>query len=192
MNEPLSDPSAVDPAEAFVSSLSSCHMLWFLSIAAARKFRVDTYSDHAISIPRLDSQRLIGSRLRPRAVAAVHDRTGVAVKIRRRPAPPLAATDSHRLPARDRGRQGTRRAPFDLLPRRPSPESRAVGFASRSAKGERPAMVTMMIVKFGNKRSPADAVAAGGLRRQPSTRGGFFGALESSVRALKYPQEHMA
>lgn len=44
---PLSDPSAVDPEEAFVASLSSCHMLWFLSIAATRGFRVDTYSDHA-------------------------------------------------------------------------------------------------------------------------------------------------
>jgi len=44
---PLSDPSAVDPEEALVSSLASCHMLWFLSIAAARQFRVDSYSDHA-------------------------------------------------------------------------------------------------------------------------------------------------
>ena len=44
---PLSDPSAVNPEEAFVSSLASCHMLWLLSIAAARRFRVDSYSDHA-------------------------------------------------------------------------------------------------------------------------------------------------
>ena len=44
---PLSDPAAIDPEEAFVASLSSCHMLWFLSIAAARGFRVDTYSDPA-------------------------------------------------------------------------------------------------------------------------------------------------
>ena len=44
---PMSDPSAVDPEESFVSSLSSCHMLWFLSIAAARKFCVDSYSDRA-------------------------------------------------------------------------------------------------------------------------------------------------
>lgn len=44
---PLSDPSAVDPEELFVSSLSSCHMLWFLSIAAARRFLVDSYSDGA-------------------------------------------------------------------------------------------------------------------------------------------------
>jgi organic hydroperoxide reductase OsmC/OhrA len=44
---PLSDPAAVDPEEAFVASLSSCHMLWFLSIAAGRGFRVDQYTDCA-------------------------------------------------------------------------------------------------------------------------------------------------
>jgi len=44
---PWSDPAAVDPEEAFVASLSSCHMLWFLSIAAQRGFRVDRYVDAA-------------------------------------------------------------------------------------------------------------------------------------------------
>ncbi|MEO8753997.1 MAG: OsmC family protein [Casimicrobiaceae bacterium] len=44
---PMSDPAAVDPEEAFVGSLSSCHMLWFLSLAAKRKFRVDSYRDCA-------------------------------------------------------------------------------------------------------------------------------------------------
>lgn len=44
---PYSDASAVDPEEAFVASLSSCHMLWFLSIAAKRKFCVDAYTDNA-------------------------------------------------------------------------------------------------------------------------------------------------
>jgi organic hydroperoxide reductase OsmC/OhrA len=45
--EPKSDPAGVDPEEAFVASLSSCHMLWFLSIAARRGFCVDSYSDNA-------------------------------------------------------------------------------------------------------------------------------------------------
>ena len=45
---PLSDPSAVDPEEAFVASLSSCHMLWFLSIAAKRRFCVERYADSAV------------------------------------------------------------------------------------------------------------------------------------------------
>ena len=44
---PLSDPKGVDPEEAFVASLSSCHMLWFLSLAAQRHFRVDRYVDNA-------------------------------------------------------------------------------------------------------------------------------------------------
>lgn len=44
---PLSAEDAVDPEEAFVASLSSCHMLWFLSIAATRGFRVDDYHDTA-------------------------------------------------------------------------------------------------------------------------------------------------
>jgi organic hydroperoxide reductase OsmC/OhrA len=44
---PLSNPAAVDPEEAFVASLSSCHMLWFLGLAAVRKFRVDSYVDQA-------------------------------------------------------------------------------------------------------------------------------------------------
>jgi len=45
---PRSDPSAVDPEEAFVASIASCHMLWFLSIAAARRYCVDRYVDHAV------------------------------------------------------------------------------------------------------------------------------------------------
>lgn len=45
---PLSDPAALDPEEAFVASLSSCHLLWFLAIAAQRKFCVDQYRDTPI------------------------------------------------------------------------------------------------------------------------------------------------
>jgi organic hydroperoxide reductase OsmC/OhrA len=47
---PMSDAAAIDPEEAFVASLSSCHMLWFLSIAAQRKFCVDRYFDSAIGV----------------------------------------------------------------------------------------------------------------------------------------------
>jgi organic hydroperoxide reductase OsmC/OhrA len=45
---PLSDPAAVDPEEAFVASLSSCHMLFFLYFAAKGGFVVDTYEDGAV------------------------------------------------------------------------------------------------------------------------------------------------
>ena len=44
---PWSDASAVDPEEAFIASVSSCHMLWFLSLAAQQGFRVDRYEDAA-------------------------------------------------------------------------------------------------------------------------------------------------
>lgn len=44
---PLSDPAAVDPEEAFVASLASCHLLWFLALAAQAGFRVDDYADRA-------------------------------------------------------------------------------------------------------------------------------------------------
>ena len=47
---PMSDAAAMDPEEAFVAALSSCHMLWFLSIAARRKFRVDRYFDAAVGV----------------------------------------------------------------------------------------------------------------------------------------------
>jgi organic hydroperoxide reductase OsmC/OhrA len=47
---PLSVAAAVDPEEAFVASLSSCHMLWFLSIAAKRQFVVESYRDEAVGV----------------------------------------------------------------------------------------------------------------------------------------------
>lgn len=47
---PLSDPCAIDPEEAFVASLSSCHMLWFLDLAAARGFCINSYQDRAVGV----------------------------------------------------------------------------------------------------------------------------------------------
>ena len=44
---PFSNPACVDPEEAFVVALSSCHMLWFLSLAAAEGLIVDRYTDNA-------------------------------------------------------------------------------------------------------------------------------------------------
>ena len=51
---PYSVEANVDPEEAFVASLSSCHMLLFLSIAAKRRFVVDTYIDNAVGIMEQD------------------------------------------------------------------------------------------------------------------------------------------
>ena len=44
---PWSDAACVDPEEAFVASLASCHMLWFLSLAADAGWTVDAYRDDA-------------------------------------------------------------------------------------------------------------------------------------------------
>jgi organic hydroperoxide reductase OsmC/OhrA len=47
---PYSVAEAVDPEEAFIASLSSCHMLCFLSIAARRRFVIDSYKDQALGV----------------------------------------------------------------------------------------------------------------------------------------------
>jgi organic hydroperoxide reductase OsmC/OhrA len=47
---PLSAEAAVDPEEALVAALSSCHMLWFLSLAAGSGWRVDEYRDQAAGV----------------------------------------------------------------------------------------------------------------------------------------------
>lgn len=43
----FSDPAGVDPEEAFVASLSSCHMLTFLYLAAKKGLVIDSYVDQA-------------------------------------------------------------------------------------------------------------------------------------------------
>ena len=47
--------SCVDPEEAFVASLSSCHMLTFLALAAKKKHVVDAYHDQAVGILAKDT-----------------------------------------------------------------------------------------------------------------------------------------
>ena len=47
---PWSDPAAVDPEEAFVAALASCHMLWFLFLAAKAGWVVDSYRDDASGV----------------------------------------------------------------------------------------------------------------------------------------------
>lgn len=53
---PYSDVSAIDPEEMLVSCLSSCHMLWFLSIAVKHKFVVDRYTDSALGVMGKNAQ----------------------------------------------------------------------------------------------------------------------------------------
>lgn len=68
---PLSDESAVDPEEAFVASLSSCHMLFFLDFARRRGFVIDAYEDEAQGTLEKDSQGRMAMTvvtLRPKVV----------------------------------------------------------------------------------------------------------------------------
>lgn len=46
--EPMSVAANVDPEEAFVASISSCHMLWFISYAAKEGLLIKSYTDDAI------------------------------------------------------------------------------------------------------------------------------------------------
>jgi organic hydroperoxide reductase OsmC/OhrA len=63
--------AAVDPEEAFVASLSSCHMLFFLLFAARAGLRVDRYEDEATGeMAKNEFGRLFVAKvtLRPRIV----------------------------------------------------------------------------------------------------------------------------
>ena len=64
-----SDTGAVDPEEAFVAALSSCHMLTFLAIASKRKLSLDSYVDDAVGfMEKNEAGRLAITRvtLRPK------------------------------------------------------------------------------------------------------------------------------
>lgn len=68
---PMSDAAAVDPEEAFVASLASCHMLWFLDIAARAGHVVDAYTDAAEGVLAKNAAGKLAMTvvtLRPRAV----------------------------------------------------------------------------------------------------------------------------
>ena len=45
---PYSDAAAVDPEEAYVAALSSCHMLWFMDLASRAGYRLNSYTDAAV------------------------------------------------------------------------------------------------------------------------------------------------
>ncbi|MCW8884381.1 MAG: OsmC family protein [Motiliproteus sp.] len=66
---PYSVAENVDPEEAFVVSLSSCHMLFFLHLAAQQGFIVDSYEDDAIGTMAKNQQGRLAMtkvRLRPK------------------------------------------------------------------------------------------------------------------------------
>ena len=68
---PYSNPEYIDPEEAFVCSLASCHMLFFLSIAAKKKINVLEYCDNPIGILAKDESNQIAMTeiiLRPKVI----------------------------------------------------------------------------------------------------------------------------
>jgi organic hydroperoxide reductase OsmC/OhrA len=80
---PWSDPAGVDPEEAFVASLSSCHMLFFLDFARRDGFVVDSYVDEALGLMEKEaSGRIAVTRvtLRPK-IAFSGDRQPSAEQI---------------------------------------------------------------------------------------------------------------
>src|SRR6201987_3468367 len=54
----LGNPANVDPEEAFVASLSSCHMLTFLYLAGRKGFQVDSYDDEAVGVITKNERRI--------------------------------------------------------------------------------------------------------------------------------------
>lgn len=66
---PMSDAAAIDPEEAFVASLSSCHLLWFLDLACRAGWIVDAYHDAASGVLARDGDGKLAMTevvLRPR------------------------------------------------------------------------------------------------------------------------------
>lgn len=55
---PYSNPAAIDPEEAFVAAVSSCHMLTFLYLASKQGFQVDSYSDEAVGTMTMNEARV--------------------------------------------------------------------------------------------------------------------------------------
>jgi len=47
---PYSNPAQVDPEEAFVASVSSCHLLTYIYLACRQGFQVDSYHDEAVGV----------------------------------------------------------------------------------------------------------------------------------------------
>ena len=76
------DAERVDPEEAFVGSLSACHLLTFLAICARKRLVVESYEDDAVGIMEKNAQgKLWVSRvtLRPRVRFAAGTNVEAAV-----------------------------------------------------------------------------------------------------------------
>src|ERR1043166_5906371 len=53
---PWSNPAGVDPEEAFVAAISSCHLLTFLWVASKQGFQINSYEDEAVGVMTKDEK----------------------------------------------------------------------------------------------------------------------------------------
>jgi organic hydroperoxide reductase OsmC/OhrA len=81
---PQVSPSAVDPEEAFVAAIASCHMLFFLNLAQRAGYPVTRYEDRAVGkMEKLPcgQMAITGVELSP-AVTYRGDRPAAAIEAR--------------------------------------------------------------------------------------------------------------
>jgi organic hydroperoxide reductase OsmC/OhrA len=78
------DPELVDPEEAFVASIASCHMLTFLALAARRRLVVDRYEDAAVGFLEKNGEgRLAVTRVTLRPAVTFGGRAASAEELAR-------------------------------------------------------------------------------------------------------------
>ena len=100
---PWSNPAGVDPEEAYVAAISSCHMLTFLHVAMREGFVVSSYEDDAVGVMRKNERGAVwvsAVTLSPRIVYGGAKRSDRGR--RGAPAPPGPRAVLHRQLGEDR------------------------------------------------------------------------------------------
>ena len=106
------DENRVNPEEALVAALSSCHMLTFLAVAAKRKLSLDSYRDEAVGVLEKNAEgKLAITRvtLRPKIVWSA------GVTVRPTTSPKCTTTRTSAVSSRTPSRP---RSPSSRSPRR--------------------------------------------------------------------------
>ncbi len=112
---PWSNPAHVDPEEAYVAAISSCHMLTFLYVAMREGFVVESYEDDAVGVMRKNERGAVwvsAVTLNPR-IAYGGDKRPVR-RGRGPPAPPGPRAVLHRQLGQDRDPGRRERSPRPL------------------------------------------------------------------------------
>ena len=101
---PYSVAEAVDPEEALVAALSSCHMLTFLYVAAKQGFVVDAYADEAVGeMTKNERGKLWVSKVTLAPADHLRGRQAPDAAATRRAAPPRPRGVLHRQLGEERG-----------------------------------------------------------------------------------------